>query len=163
MDNLIREKTYVNILLDTLVKKSRLLDELIALTKNQQEEFKQEVLDDIKFSELLKKKDDILHQLNQLEEGFELLYQKVGQELILHKLEYEKEIRKMQEIIPCITEKSVQLKSLEVDNKQRLGVYLRNERLKVKEFKANRQAASNYYRSMANLQTGESYFMDQKK
>lgn len=157
------QKTYIHILLNTLTKKNNILTELEKLTLSQKECLSAEPMDFNLFDEIMEQKEEFIYQLNQLDEGFEIVYTRVKEELGSNREKYKQEILSLQQFITQITEKSVQLQSLEVQNKLKLEIVLHNKKTEVRTYKANNQSVSSYYKNLANQSVGESFFVDKKK
>jgi hypothetical protein len=100
--------------------------------------------------------------LNQLDDGFEKVYDHVKDEISTNKLAYKDEIQQLQELIKKVTEKSIKLQSTELRNKSRLEAYFSTKKKDIKNFKVSSQTASNYYKNMSNQQQGQAYFLDKK-
>ncbi|MDF2587721.1 MAG: hypothetical protein K0S41_1562 [Anaerocolumna sp.] len=159
MDN----NTYVYILIDTLLKKNSLLDNLIQTTLFQKECITEETPDMDQFEQTLSEKEILIDQLNQLDDGFEVIYDHVKDEISNNKLKHKDDILKLQELIRQVTEKSTKLQALELQNKSIIEFYFANKKKEIKNFKRSSQTASNYYKNMSNQNQGESYFLDKKK
>jgi tRNA U55 pseudouridine synthase TruB len=157
------KNTYINILSDTLVKKCKVLDYLIEITLKQEDFIDQETLDLDAFEQTLSEKEKLIEQLNQLDEGFERIYEHVSEEISKNKLEHKDQILFLQELIKQVSEKSVNLQIAEVENKGKLEIYFSARKKEIRNFKISSQTASNYYKNMANQYHGESYFLDKKK
>lgn len=160
MDN---DNTYMHILISTLTKKILILDELINITKLQENYLKVSPQDLESFEVSLDAKAEIIDRLNQLDIGFESVYERVKEELQKKKDIYRDEILHLQELIRQITDKSVKLQALEKHNKMQMEVYFSNKKQEIKNFKKSNQMASNYYKSMVDKHQGDSYFLDKKK
>ena len=158
-----KEQLYFDILQDTLIKKNQLLDELIEFTKKQQRIILDNEFDEMKFSNMVEEKEKVLTQLQEYDDGFEVLYQSISVELVEHKYEYQNNIKSMQQLIKNITEKSILLKNLELQNKLQLEIYFKQERDKIRNFKMNNKAVTSYYKNMNQVQGEDSYFLDKKK
>jgi tRNA U34 5-carboxymethylaminomethyl modifying enzyme MnmG/GidA len=155
--------TYISILTDTLIKKSKVLDELIVLNKEQEVML---VLDEVNldfFDETLNMKEKLIKQLNQLDDGFEMMYARVQDELINNIDVYKANIVAIQELIKNIMEKSANLHIKEKNIKLKFETYLMKQKQEIKNYKMNSQSVSNYYKNMMNEYQGESYFLDKKK
>lgn len=155
--------TYINILTDTLVKKIKVLDEITSVIKVQEECLSSNDVDLEKFDDILTKKDMLIEQLNQLDDGFEKIYLRVQAELSTNSTRYKSDILKIQGYIKDIMEKSTYLQVKEKQIKMKFDSYLMNQKNEIKNFKISNQTASNYYKNMANAYQGESYFLDKKK
>ena len=159
MDN----KTYINILSDTLVKKISVLDELIQITKIQDEFISENPFHMDKFEDTLPRKEKLIQQLSQLDNGFERVYEHVKEELTIKNMNHKEQIIHLQELISEVMEKSTKLQTLEMKNKNRLDLYLIEKKKVIKDYKVNSKTASSYYKHMANQHSGQSYFLDKKK
>ena len=80
-----------------------------------------------------------------------------------NKEEYKDQILEMQGLITRVTDLSVKLSALEEKNKASLEAKLQGKRQNIRQFKVSKQTADKYYKNMIGMQTGASYFMDQKK
>ena len=155
--------TYIRMMLDILNKKESSLKELPELTTAQERILKGEEFDEDGFDGLMKKKGDQLRKLGEYDEGFQAIYNRVAEELQNDKEEYKEQILEMQRLITEITDLSVKLTALEEKNKTALEVLFREKRQNIRQFKVSKQTADKYYKNMIGMQTGASYFMDQKK
>lgn len=114
------------------------------------------------FEELIAKKDGLINQLNQLDDGFEKIYNHIREELLEYKNQYKSEIVIIQELIKQVTEKSMKLLTMEKQNKSKMDLFFLNKKSEIKNFKVSNQSVSNYYKNMANQHQGQSYFLDKK-
>ena len=154
--------TYVQILIDTLTKKNNLLEHLLQITSLQEEYITAIPLDMEQFEQAITKKELLIERLNQLDDGFDKVYDHVKDEIDKNKNKYKNDIEKLQELIKQVTENSVKLQAIEKQNKNKLEVYFSGKKKEIKNFKLNSQTASNYYKNMANQNQGQSYFLDKK-
>lgn len=149
--------------MNTLTKKNDLLDRLIHYTILQEEYIVTEPFDMDIFEQTLSDKELVIEQLNQLDDGFQKVYDHVKDEFSTNKTQYKEEILQLQELIKQGTEKSIRLQTLEMKNKNKLESYFSNKKKEIKKFKMSSQTASSYYKNMANQHHGQSYFLDKKK
>lgn len=159
MDN----NTYVHILTDTLSKKNFLLDELIQITEMQERYITLTPPDMDNFETSLTDKEILIEKINQLDEGFEKIYEHVKDAIISNKLNHKETILELQNLIKQVTEKSTKLQILEIKNKKSFEIFFANKKKEIKDFKKSSETASNYYKNMMNQQLDESYFLDKKK
>lgn len=158
-----QKTVYIHILLDTLYKKDKLLTAITVLTKEQEKLLTMRDFSSEDFENLMTEKEKQIHELNQLEDGFEALYQRLGK-LSPEDTEFRDSIEKMQQLIRSITDKSVALQALEVRNKEKLLLYMSGKRREIRSFHDGSRAAERYQSNMGNQhQEGQSYFMDKKK
>lgn len=155
--------TYIRMMLDILSKKESCLKELLELTTAQESILKGEEFDEDGFNGLMQKKQEQLRKLEEYDEGFQAIYNRVAEELQNNKEEHKEQILEMQRLITGITDLSVKLTALEEKNKTALEVLFREKRQNIRQFKVSKQTADKYYKNMIGMQTGASYFMDQKK
>lgn len=160
MDN---GKTYIQILVDTQVKKTELLKNLTKSSEEQESLLDGPDFDLDEFNKLVRQKDKDISKLNELDNGFEKLYKRVGEELQDNKYAYKDEIEKLKETITNIADLSIKLETKEKANKVRLETYLSNQRKEIKDFKKSKLTASNYKKSMSDQDIGQAHFFDTKK
>lgn len=153
---------YINILTDTLKKKSGLLDELISITSGQEELISASSVDMDKLDETFSMKEQLLRQLNQLDEGFDKVYGHIRDTLARSKELYKDRILKLQELIREVTEKSTMLQAQEIRNRNRLAAYFSVKKKEIRDFKMSSQRVASYYRNTTGGQSPESFFIDKK-
>lgn len=156
-------REYVTALRESLEKKLKVLEEIYRLCQLQADVLATEPMDYERFDCLVDDKDVCIEQLEKLDEGFELVYQRVEAELKSNKADYSDQIKKMQELISLITEKSTSIEALEKRNKQAMSDTFNKERKDLSEGKRSVNVAMNYYKNMAGLHVPDSKFLDKKK
>jgi len=114
------------------------------------------------FEASLTDKDILIEKINELDEGFEKIYEHVKNEIISNKLSHKEVILELQNLIKQVTEKSAKLQTLEIKNKKSLEIFFANKKKEIKDFKKSSETASSYYKNMMNQQLDESYFLDKK-
>jgi len=154
---------YLETLSVSLEQKEKVLQELTALTEQQERVLAVDTLDMDAFEELLRKKQKQREKLQKLDAGFEQIYQRVREELQGHPGQYKEVVLGLQKQISKLTDMGVLLEVQERRNKERLESVLAVSRSKIRNYKVSNQAASQYYKNMANRHQGESYFVDKKK
>lgn len=158
-----QNQTYLVVLIDTLKKKLSMLDELMEMTKYQGKLISEEKVDSDEFDGLFISKQEVIDRLNKADEGFELIYERVKEELTEHPALHEQEISIMKKLITEITEKSISLQAEEQHNHNAMELYFANQRRSIRNTKKSQQGISHYYKSMAGAGVGQSYYMDRKK
>lgn len=111
------EQTYIDIMIQSLEKKEQVLDRIIELDIKQKNQLEDPQLTPDDFDEVVEAKSRLIDQLNNLDSGFEKLFERTKEELNGHKEDYKEQIRTMQEHIRSITDKSVKIQSQEARNK----------------------------------------------
>lgn len=140
--------TYVTALVESLEKKNRVLDEIILKNKEQKELLSEDPFSFEKFDKNTEEKGVLIYRLNQLDEGFESLYEKVKAELDMYKDSYADKIRRMQELIREITDKSTSIQAEEARNKAALEQVFKSERDRLKSGRSGVKALKSYSQAM---------------
>jgi len=154
---------YINVLADSLQKKKGVLKEILECTKKQEVLLKQDGLDEEAFLKIIQDKQRYLDKMKELDEGFEVIYQRVRTELEQQKDMYQDEITKIQHLIVQVTGLGVDIEALEKRNKVQMDKVILDRKQKIKGKRVNNTAASNYYRNMVDHHYSQSYFLDKKK
>ncbi|MCF2642422.1 MAG: flagellar export chaperone FlgN [Lachnospiraceae bacterium] len=154
---------YIDILAESLVKKNHILDEIRKLNQEQKQILSDENLTPEMFEKTLDKKAALIDELNQMDEGFQQLYEKVRPEIQEHMEHYADKIRMMQEEIQKITDKTVAIQTEELRNKQLVENKFSSIKKQIREVKSSQKAVNTYYRNMMNRNVMEAQFLDRKK
>ncbi len=156
--------TYLNIMIDTLKKKERFLNESKTATLKQSTLLEQEEFDADGFDTTIDEKQKKIDELLRLDEGFMDIYDTAHAPLLPAGKDYTLEIEKAKALIKTQTDMSVELQTMEEKNRVKLSVHLSKGRQKGKDFRASSRTAAAYYKNMSNHhQEGDSYFLDSKK
>lgn len=155
---------YVTVLQDSLQKKLDILKKLLTLTTKQAQVLSTDDMDMDRFSDLVQKKQVLLDQLLELDQGFSALYTKLGNEIKENKYKYQIQIQQMQNLIRAIMSTGVQIEGLEQKNKIAFDKNIARQRQNIRNFKVSNKTAVSYYQNMANQHHDwQSYFVNQKK
>jgi len=154
---------YLGILEESLCKKSALLDEIIEYNNAQEKLLKEEKVSMEELDANMDQKDGLIRKLTELDEGFEALYGRVREQLADNKDAYKAQIKRLQELISQITEKSVSVQAQEARNKKLIENYFLKEKNQLRQGKKASKAAYGYYKSMSSGSVMPAQFMDQKK
>ena len=154
---------YVKVLADSLQKKFTALESILNITKTQEELLQEENFDEECFLETIKSKQIYIDQITELDNGFEVVYNRVKQELDADRMLYVDDIANMQKLITKITDLGIDIEALEKRNKVQMDKVLAEKKQQFRGIRMNNSAASNYYRNMVNQQYSQSYFLDKKK
>ena len=157
------QETYIQIMLQSLEKKSRVLDQIIQLNEQQKTVLESADSPVEDFDETVEKKSALIEQMEQLDSGFEKLYDRVREELQTNKDTYKDQIRKMQEYIRAVTDKSVQIQTQEARNKELMTSKFARVKKQARQVRTNFKATSSYYQSMSRTSVIDPQFMDDKK
>lgn len=154
---------YVSVLEESLEKKIHVLDEIYRICQLQTEVLNKEPVELETFDRYVDDKDICIEKLSKLDEGFEILYERVSQELKENKAAYAEQIVHMQELISKITDKSTAIQALEERNKKAVENVLFRERKELGKGKRSLNVAKSYYRNMSGAGLNQSRYMDKKK
>lgn len=154
---------YISALQESLRKKQKLLQEILELTTEQKEILAQDRPDMDRFDQILAEKEERITVLNELDQGFDSLFQKIKDTLEQQKYQYKQQIQQMQRDIKAITDLGVTIQGMEHQNRDAFQKYLMQERQEIKIGRNSSQTAVSYYQNMPNQHhEWQSYFMDQK-
>lgn len=157
------DNQYINIMLQSLQKKLKVLDSIIQINKRQKEELENPSLDPDDFDKTVEEKSELIEQLELLDNGFEKLYEKVREELQANKEEHRDEILQMQNDIRLLTEKSMEIQTQEARNKQLMEQKFASVKKQVKEIRSSQKVVNQYYKNMMKKGYTEPHFLDNKK
>lgn len=162
-DGAMADNQYINIMLQSLQKKLKVLDSIIQINKRQKEELENPSLDPDDFDKTVEEKSELIEQLELLDNGFEKLYEKVREELQANKEEHKDEIFQMQNDIRLLTEKSMEIQAQEARNKQLMEQKFASVKKQVKEIRSSQKVVNQYYKNMMKKGYTEPQFLDNKK
>ncbi len=154
---------YLSILEDSLKKKREILCRIQDINQSQCALFKDGGLDMEQYDSYVDEKDVCIKQLDDLDEGFEALYEKIRQELLQNKELYADQIRSIQKLIEEITDKSVSIQAQESRNRDMITAYFSKERQTLGERRKSSKAVYGYYQSIGKAVEEEVRIMDLKK
>ena len=153
----------IQVLVESLEKKSRLLDDIIRENDVQENIFKQEELDMDALDASTDRISSLAEALEKLDDGFEAVYDRTREELIANKAAYRSEIARMQKLIGEITDKVVRVNAGRMRNKMRADRQFQKSRDQIGKASSKMKVSRNYYNSMNNLHYVSPQFYDSKK
>lgn len=154
---------YLSIMIQSLKKKSAVLDTIIELNIRQKEELENPALDPDDFDACVEEKAKQIEQLELLDAGFQEVYEKIKVDLQTNRQEYREEIAEMQEYIRRLTDKSATIQAQEARNKDLMTQKFASVRKQVKEVRKSQKVVNQYYKSMMKSGYMEPQFTDNKK
>ena len=157
------ESTYVNIMIQSLHKKVKVLEEIKSLNQLQKALLEDEKSSVDEFDKTVEDKSVCIKQLEQLDDGFDTLFAKVTEALNEDKEAYADRIRTMQDLIRQITDLSMELQAQESRNKDLMTRKFVSVKERAKVVRTNTKVANQYYKNMMNLHYVDPQFMDNKK
>ena len=155
-------ETYIEILLQSLNKKEHVLREIIRLDEVQKAQLEDEMCQVDDFDETVEAKSQCIEQLEQLDSGFQKVYDRVSEELKENKEAHADEIRRMKELIRRLTDLSVEIQAQEARNKDLMVKKFADVKKKTRELRTSGKAANEYYKNMMKINNIDPQFMDNK-
>lgn len=155
-------KHYVDIMLQSLKKKEQVLKEIIDQNYRQRE-----ILEDINgkaedFDATVEEKAKLIEQLEQLDSGFQKLFDRMKEELEGNRETYADQIREMKQYIRSVTDKSIEIQAQEARNKDLMTSKFASVKKQVKAMRKSSTAVNEYYKTMSKLNYVDPQFMDGK-
>jgi len=157
------EHTYVDIMIQSLEKKIKVLEEIKKQNQLQKDLLEDEGAEPDAFDKTVEDKAALIEQITQLDSGFDKLFQRVKETLEEDKEAYGAKIQKMQSLIRQITDLSMEIQAQESRNKDLMTRKFVSVRERAKVVRTNSKAASQYYQNMMQLNVIDPQFMDNKK
>lgn len=157
------KSTYIAMLKDILLQKKKVTQEILWVSLEQETALAPELEDLERFDALMSRKEPLLAQLQQLDDGFSDVYAKVQATLTGQKESYKDEILAMQQLITEITDISVKIQAVEERNRRMFETYLLGRKQQFKTAKKNSRTTNAYTKAMTGMQQGESVFLDKRK
>lgn len=155
--------TYIEIMLQSLRKKEKVLDEIIRLDDLQKEQLTKQEKTVKEFEETVEAKSACIEQIEQLDSGFEKLYAQVAEELDRNREAYAEQIREMQKLIRSVTDKSMKIQAQEARNKDLMTQKFSTVRKQATKVRLNSKAITGYYNSMKQSPEIDPVYMDGRK
>jgi len=157
------EQTYVDIMIQSLNKKLQVLDKIMEKNQIQKALLEDSNSDVDEFDKVVEDKGGLIQQLEQLDSGFDKLYERVKQALKEDKDTYAEKIAVMQELIRKITDRSMEIQVQEARNKELMIQKIAFVKNTAKNLRTNKKAVSQYYQNMMQLNYVDPQFLDNKK
>lgn len=153
----------LTILSESLDKKLSVLKEIQRYNKEQEQCFLEERANLESFDAAIAQKDRLIQQLQKLDEGFELLYARLAEQLKANRSQYADQIRELQDKIRQVTELGVSIQAQEKRNKALVEQYFAKQRSSIRQGRKSSAAALKYYKNMSGNNVKPPSFLDSKK
>ena len=112
------QNTYVDIMIQSLRKKVKVLEDIKQLNEKQKALLENDKSDADEFDKTVEDKSARIDQLEQLDEGFDQLFARVKEDLNVNREAYTSKIKTMQGYIRQITDLSMEIQAQEARNKE---------------------------------------------
>ncbi len=156
-------ENYLKVLIESQNKKLRLLEEAEQLDKEILDLIREEEADMDAIDANMTAKGALIEKLDELDDGFESIYEKIRTDLQEHKDLYKNEIRILQNQISQITEKTVKIRALEERSRREIEAFFENRKKKIRAEKSSVKIANAYAVNMRRINKVDSFFVDKKK
>ena len=156
------QETYIDIMIQSLAKKEKVLDRIMELDELQKEQLENPELEVEEFDRVVEDKAALIEQLEQLDSGFDKLYDRVKELLQNNKEAYKDQIKTMQDSIRRITDKSMEIQVQEARNKDLMTQKFARIKSKARTVRTNYKAANQYYKNMMQTGVVDPQFMDKQ-
>ena len=159
---------YIQVMIDSLKKKSIILDRILEKNEAQTECIKNKEYEDINwnaFNVLMAEKETAIDQINEIDDGFESVYERIRDDLMANKASYKSEIQDLKDLISELTDKGIKIQAGEDRNRQMIDNIFSKSRKTVKQQRNSLKVATSYYQTMRNtvVSAAEDSILDSKK
>ena len=158
-----QNENYILILKESLKKKKHILEELVKLNERQKAAVSGENFDAEAFEAVVEEKGQYIEQIEELDKGFQSVYDHVKDTLNGNRERYKTEIAELKQLIAEVTEKSMEVQISEKRNEQLVYSKIAQERKKIHQSRTASRVASDYYKSMSKVNVIDPQFLDKKK
>lgn len=156
-------ENYLNMLEESLHKKIQVLGRIQEYNVRQQQIFQSDTVNMDEFDRYVEEKGQLIEEVEQLDNGFEVLYAKLAEQLKEDRTRYAAQIHTLQELIKQVTDMSMTAQAQEARNKKLIEDYFRKTREGLANDRKASKAAYDYYKNMRNTNYVPSQFMDSKQ
>lgn len=155
-------ENYLQIMIDSTIKKKNILERIVSFNEEQEELLKAEEFDGEAFQRNMESKSDCIDKLNALDEGFQIVYDRIKADINEYKARYKEDILMLQQLIREVTALSATIQAQESRNRVKADMKFRQLRQETNIAKRSVSMANKYYKNMSRI-SSEPQFMDQKK
>lgn len=159
-------QNYLQMMIESLRKKDGVLSKIIEKNEAQADCILDKdygTVDWERFNVLVAEKDILINRINEMDQGFSSLYERVRDEVTNNRELHKEDISLMQELITSLTDKATRIMTQEERNRVKIEKVLLDAKKEIKHSRKSMKAVSNYYKSMSNPSGEINGIMDQKK
>lgn len=156
-------ESQLTILSESLDKKLEVLRKIQEYNRRQEEVFSAEKVDMSLFDDAVEEKQRLIDEVVRLDDGFEIMYEKLAGELEGNRQRYAVQIRELQAKVAKVTELSVSVQAQEARNKKLIESYFAKERANIGQRRKSARSAFDYYKSMSSTGYSQPQMYDSKK
>ncbi len=156
-------ESYLDMMEDSLRDKIEVLNEIVKENETQKEILESTTeFDEKGFDEAISRKGELIRRVDNLNDGFESLYERVKEELDQNREKHKERIRIFQDLIRQITDLSNSIEAGEKRNSALAKNYFSVARNKMNQGRKSSQAALDYYLTMNKSKITPPQFYDTK-
>ena len=156
-------ESQLTILSESLDKKLEVLRKIQEYNRRQEEVFSADKVDMSLFDDAVEEKQRLIDEVVRLDDGFEIMYEKLAGELEGNRQRYAAQIRELQAKVAKVTELSVSVQAQEARNKKLIESYFAKERANIGQRRKSARSAFDYYKSMSSTGYSQPQMYDSKK
>lgn len=153
----------LDVLSESLDRKIEVLREIEHYNEMQRQAFEGAEPDMSSFDEAIERKGELIDSLEKLDEGFELLYKSLSEELKGNREKYAAKISELQRKIAVITDLSISIQATEARNKKLIEQYFAKAKTGIRQGRIGSKAAFDYYKNMAGMNVPGHSVLDSKQ
>lgn len=157
------ESEYIQILVDSLKKKKQVLLNIVELTEEQEKLIVENRLDLEPFAVLVEKKGECIDTLNNLDSGFQKIYDRVKPVIEGSPDAFRPQIAELKQLVSEVMQLSVSIQAREDANKTTIMNHFANLKKEIYNVKNSRKVAQNYYNTMNRINMVDPQFLDKRK
>ena len=142
---------YVQIMIESLTKKSELLDKLIQKNEQQHECVVGKEFDEVdwdSFNLIVEQKQEAIDRIIKMDEGFQSLYDRVKEQLSENRDKYSDKIKEIQRLIGIITDQGAKITTGEERNRKIIEKTFGNRKKEIKRTRNSLKVANSYAQTM---------------
>lgn len=157
---------YVQIMVESLKKKSELLDRIIDKNKSQTNCIEGKEYEEVNwdsFNVLMTEKEILIDRINTMDEGFQSLFDRVKEQLEEDKSKYADSIEQMKQLIGEVTDKGVEIRTGEERNRAMIEKIMGGQKKMIRKNRNSMKVAQSYAQTMQGGAAVDMMLMDKKK
>ena len=156
-------ESYLDMMEESLRDKVKVLEDIISENEAQKKILESEVaFDEQSFNEAISRKGELIRRIENLNDGFESLYERVKKELEDNKDKHREKIKTFQNLIREITDLSNSIEAGEKRNRALAQNYFSSSKGQINQSRKSSQAALDYYLTMNKSKITPPQFYDTK-
>ena len=156
-------ESYLDMMEESLRDKVNVLQEIVEENETQKKILESTTgFDEEGFNEAIRRKGELIRRVENLNDGFESLYERVKKELEGNKDKYREKIKIFQDLIREITDLSNSIEAGEKRNRTLAKNYFKSTKEQINQSRKSSQAALDYYLTMNKSKITPPQFYDTK-